>query len=128
MDKKWQYSIDGETWCMAADALDANARHRMGYKVRSIPPTQESTGERAAAWLRQVADRLIEKSKSYGDSVGNPVRIFSKAGATEGIKVRIDDKLSRVARGHEFPGEDVIVDLVGYLALLAVAEEGKTDE
>ncbi len=82
-----------------------------------------TTGEKAAVWLRQVADRLIEKSKSYGDSVGNPVRIFSKAGATEGIKVRLDDKLSRVARGHEFPGEDVIVDMVGYLALLAVTED-----
>jgi hypothetical protein len=86
-----------------------------------------TTGEKAAVWLHQVADRLIEKSKSYGDSVGSPVRIFSKSGTTEGIKVRIDDKLSRVARGHEFPGEDVIVDLVGYLALLAVAEEKTND-
>ncbi len=82
-----------------------------------------SSGYRAAQWLRRVALVLEKKSRSYGDSVGKPMRVFSKAGVTEGIKVRIDDKLSRVARGKEWPGDDVIVDLVGYLALLAVTEE-----
>ncbi len=86
-------------------------------------PEQRSSGSKAADWLRNVAKVLEEKSISYGDSVGKPIRVFSKAGVTEGIKVRIDDKLSRVARGKEWPGDDVIVDLVGYLALLAVTEE-----
>lgn len=83
---------------------------------------QQPTGYRAAAWLRNVADNLEKKSISYGDSVGKPLRIFSQAGTTEGIRVRIDDKLSRVARGKEWPGDDVVIDLVGYLALLAVTE------
>ena len=87
------------------------------------PPV--TTGDRAAAWLRTVADNLVEKGKSYGDSVGNPLRIFSQAGVTEGIRVRIDDKLSRIARGKDWPGDDVVVDLVGYLALLAVTEQNK---
>jgi hypothetical protein len=82
-----------------------------------------TTGEKAAVWLRQVADRLIEKSKSYGDSIGNPVRIFSRAEPNEGIKVRLDDKLSRIANGSTFEGDNDLVDMVGYLALLAVTED-----
>ena len=62
------------------------------------------------------------EAPTLGDSVGKPLRIFSQAGVTEGIRVRIDDKLSRVARGKEWPGDDVVIDLVGYLALLAVTE------
>jgi hypothetical protein len=62
---------------------------------------------------------VIEKGKSYGDSIGSPVRIFSKAGAKDGLQVRIDDKLSRIAKGSEFQGDDTLKDLVGYLALLA---------
>ena len=87
---------------------------------------ENTTGTRAAAWLRTVADTLEAKGQSYGDSIGNPLRIFSTAGITEGIRVRIDDKLSRVARGKEWPGDDVIIDLVGYLALLAVTEKKGT--
>lgn len=81
-----------------------------------------NNGERAARWLREVADMVEAKNKAYGDSVGSPLRIFSKAPSDEGIKVRIDDKLSRVARGTA-SGEDIYRDLVGYIALLATHEE-----
>jgi hypothetical protein len=38
--------------------------------------------------------------------------------------VRIDDKLSRIARGQA-AGEDVILDLAGYLAILwAMTHDG----
>jgi hypothetical protein len=37
------------------------------------------------------------------------------------LMVRIDDKLSRFARGSEFPGDNDIDDLLGYLVLLKVA-------
>jgi len=85
----------------------------------------KSTGDLAADWLVNVSNILRAKAKSYGDSVGKPLRIFSDAGVTEGIRVRLDDKLSRIARGGRWPGEDVVVDLVGYLALLAVTEDKK---
>lgn len=88
--------------------------------------SSQAAGNAAADWLRAVADMVTDKGKSYGDSIGNPVRIFSQAGKTDGIKVRIDDKLSRIAHGKEYPGEDTIKDLVGYLALLAVSEADKT--
>jgi len=69
-----------------------------------------------------VRDVLLEKNRAYGDSAINPVRIFSKASAEEQILVRLDDKLSRLARGHA-AGEDVTLDLIGYLVLLRVARK-----
>lgn len=68
---------------------------------------------------------LIEKNKSYGDSALNPARIFSKADSIEQLKVRIDDKLSRLMRGNEYPGDNEIDDLMGYLTLLKIANNRK---
>ena len=63
---------------------------------------------------------LLDKNAAYGNSALDPVRIFSKADPVEQIRVRIDDKLSRLARGQA-AGEDVELDLLGYLVLLRVA-------
>ena len=71
----------------------------------------------------EIRDMLMEKNLSYGDSALNPVRIFSKADPSEQIRIRIDDKLSRFARGKEFPGDNDINDLIGYLVLLKISKE-----
>jgi hypothetical protein len=65
---------------------------------------------------------LIDKNKSYGDSALDPIRIFSKANSDEQIKIRIDDKLSRISRGSEFYGDNDLDDLIGYLILLKVSK------
>lgn len=65
---------------------------------------------------------LIDKNRAYGNSALDPVRIFSSSDNVEQLKVRIDDKLSRFARGGEFPGDNDIDDLIGYLVLLKVAK------
>jgi len=70
---------------------------------------------------QEVQRILLEKNAAYGNSALEPIRIFSRADATEQIRVRLDDKLSRLARGHA-AGEDVILDLIGYLILLRIAE------
>ena len=68
-----------------------------------------------------VKNLLLEKQKAYGDSAFDPLRIFSKAGSEEQILVRLDDKLSRIARGKETSiQEDTVQDLIGYLILLKV--------
>lgn len=76
--------------------------------------------------IRQTCDRvrdmLVEKNRQYGDSATNPLRVFSKASRIEAIKVRIDDKLSRLQRGKD-DQEDTVLDLVGYLVLLLVARD-----
>ena len=70
----------------------------------------------------QLKELLIGKNRSYGNSALDPVRIFSKHDNSEQLLVRIDDKLSRFARGNDYPGDNDIDDLIGYLVLLKVAK------
>jgi hypothetical protein len=78
-----------------------------------------------------IATLLLKKNTAYGNSALDPVNIFSKATAVEQIRNKIDDKLSRLSRGSEYPGDDTVLDLIGYLILLRIAEKGdlhhKTD-
>ena len=69
----------------------------------------------------EVKRVLLEKNAAYGNSALDPLRIFSRADPVEQLNVRIDDKLSRVARGREFVGDDTELDLIGYLVLRRVA-------
>ena len=70
----------------------------------------------------ELRDMLHAKNEAYGDSALSPVRIFSKAVPVQAILVRIDDKLSRLKDGHA-AGEDVELDLLGYLILLRIARK-----
>ena len=78
--------------------------------------------QEVTAVLWGVGEMLKKKNAAYGDSALSPVRIFSKADPVEQILVRIDDKLSRLARGMA-AGEDVEDDLMGYLVLLKIAKK-----
>ena len=62
------------------------------------------------------------KNKKYGNSALEPKRIFSNASAKEQILVRIDDKLSRIANQNIDDDEDAVLDLIGYLVLLKMAQ------
>ena len=70
-----------------------------------------------------IKEMLLEKNRRYGDSALSPMRVFSRASAEEQIRVRLDDKLSRIARGagELADDEDTLFDLVGYVVLLRVA-------
>ncbi len=68
-----------------------------------------------------VAEMLIKKNASYGDSALSPIRCFSRADSIEALKVRIDDKLSRLMRGNGEFNEDQEQDIMGYLVLLRIA-------
>lgn len=83
----------------------------------------KQTENRITEVMRGIEEMLIAKNRAYGDSALDPVRVFSKQDNIEQLYVRIDDKLSRVQRGHEYPGDDTIFDLVGYLVLLMIAKE-----
>jgi hypothetical protein len=69
---------------------------------------------------------LLEKNKKYGNSALEPLNIFSKLPAKEGICVRLDDKLKRILNMNlEDEGiHDTIIDVVGYLILLLIAIDG----
>jgi len=70
--------------------------------------------------LEEIREMLLEKNQKYGDSALNPVRIFSKASTKEQLFVRMDDKLSRIARGDDEEDEDVPKDLAGYLVMYMI--------
>lgn len=70
-----------------------------------------------------IKSLLLEKNRKYGNSALTPVRIFSTADPIEQIKVRIDDKLSRIRFSQSDEDEDVLTDLIGYLVLLKIAKK-----
>lgn len=65
---------------------------------------------------------LLEKNRKYGNSALEPIRIFSAASPIEQLKVRLDDKLSRVVSSQWDEDEDITRDILGYLILLRVAQ------
>lgn len=82
-------------------------------------PFQRAIREECAA----LAEFLIAKNKAYGDSAAKPVRVFARGvSPKDQIFVRMDDKLSRLARGHEFDGDDTMLDLAGYIVLYRAIE------
>lgn len=78
-----------------------------------------STQDLIEKTCNEIKELLLKKNKAYGDSALKPVRIFSKASSEEQLRVRIDDKISRIQRGENL-GEDPILDLIGYLILLLI--------
>lgn len=126
------YVFDG--WALA---VESGQRIGTWCKLEVIPtaapsmhdavsaPAHSSEFETALdAQLARIRAMLLAKNAAYGDSVSKPLRVFSTASNTEQIRVRIDDKLSRLARGSA-AGEDVVLDLVGYLLILMM-QEGKS--
>jgi hypothetical protein len=84
----------------------------------------EEAQREISAELRAIEIFLIEKNNAYGNSVSDPIRIFSKLSVLDGLRVRIDDKLSRIARGidTEKVEEATDIDLIGYLILKRIHE------
>jgi len=79
------------------------------------------SGKKIFDACHEVAQMLIEKNVSYGDSALNPIRLFSGADNIEQLKVRIDDKLNRIKNAQGYTGDNDIDDLIGYLILLKIA-------
>ena len=72
--------------------------------------------------LNEIQDLLISKNQKYGNSALEPLGVFSKLDAKEGLLIRIDDKLKRIKNGSlEKDDEDVVNDLIGYLVLLKIS-------
>lgn len=84
----------------------------------------ETSRDKIIAVSDKVRDMLLEKNEAYGDSALKPLGVFSKGGASQSLRARIDDKLSRIKnKGLNDDTEDTLFDLVGYLILLIISEE-----
>ena len=82
--------------------------------------TQDAIRQAIIDECNSIRDLLLEKNESYGNSVFDPIGIFSKGDPEEQICIRLDDKLKRLQRGKEFQGDDTVKDLIGYLHLLRI--------
>lgn len=71
----------------------------------------------------EIKELLLRKNAGYGNSAIQPERIFSDCDPIQQLKVRIDDKLTRVKRRKNSHTRDTRIDLIGYLILLDIAEE-----
>jgi hypothetical protein len=69
---------------------------------------------------------LIEKNRRYGDAALSPKNVFSKLPAGEAIKIRLDDKLSRIMANEGEARKNDFSDLIGYLILFCISQ-GWTD-
>ncbi len=84
---------------------------------------------------RQIAEKVVEigamllaKNKAYGNSALEPVSVFARDVSTmQRLGVRLDDKVSRLQRGHEYADEDTLLDIVGYLVLMLIARDAETN-
>jgi hypothetical protein len=85
--------------------------------------TSAPSGHNIIVECLEIAEMLIKKNISYGNSAIEPIRIFSKADSKEQIRVRIDDKINRIQNDQAFPGDNDIDDLIGYLILLKIANK-----
>jgi hypothetical protein len=101
------------------EALDIRLDQQ--FQDWTVKSPSEQSAEDIAAVCDELREFLLEKNRKYGDSALTPTRIFSRADLIEQIKVRIDDKLSRMKNRADDEDEDVEWDLLGYLILLRVA-------
>lgn len=89
---------------------------------------EDEFGSDVSRVLGELTTMLLAKNEAYGNSALEPSRIFSKADTIEQINVRIDDKLTRLAKGQKYDGDDDELDLLGYLVLRRIARKRVGDK
>lgn len=87
----------------------------------SSSPDLSATQRDLVALGEEIVGLLVAKNRRYGDSALEPIRVFSAADPVEQLRVRLDDKLSRMRSAQSDDDEDVLIDLIGYLFLLVLA-------
>lgn len=98
--------------------------NRFTYRDLYLHAVSAPAGYKILNTCLEIAQMLIDKNISYGNSALEPARIFSTADSTEQLKVRIDDKLNRVKNNQGYAGDNDIDDLIGYLILYKIAKLG----
>ncbi|WP_461521134.1 hypothetical protein [Porticoccus sp.] len=107
--------------CHAVTGADADLHVEVdeAFLVTEAAPRETAPLEKEIrAMCEEMAEFLVGKNRSYGNSAAQPVRVFAKGmSPTAQIDVRIDDKINRMMQGGEYPGDDTVRDLAGYLIL-----------
>ena len=110
---------------LTAQRAIRTAAHMVAYRA-ACTETADAVVAMAEEATREVRDTLIRKNRAYGNSAGDPIRVFSSASTREQFLVRMDDKLSRLIRGVDthLVQEDTYLDLIGYLVLYYITQAG----
>ena len=88
-----------------------------------------NTKDKIKEKCRLLEDLLVRKNDAYGDSALEPLGVFSSANASTGIKIRLDDKLKRIANaGLVEDTEDTLIDIAGYIILLMIAKDNESND
>lgn len=82
-------------------------------------PTELTVKDKIELTLDSLQKLLVEKNRRYGNAALTPLGVFNKQSSTDGILIRLDDKLQRVKSSPTLRRNDV-ADLLGYLTLLCV--------
>jgi hypothetical protein len=125
-------NINGFTYHHCNDCLFAmlsygKAKYNPNSYFEKMPEVREQPDtDKTHRMIREVclelADFLKEKNIAYGNSAIAPIRIFSKTDPADQINVRIDDKLNRLFQGKQYPGDNDLWDLAGYVILKYVEQ------
>lgn len=92
------------------------------YEIAKSAPS----GQKILGACESIADVLIHKNISYGNSALEYNSIFGELTAEQALYARINDKLQRIANNQSYRDEhmvDAINDLIGYLILLKILIE-----
>ena len=114
--------MTGETAMRMAEE-DMAQRFIQRMNERNYPAGQETLGNSELPPHQNFYEARRRREMEFEasvDDVLDTVRIFSRTGPEEAIRVRIDDKLSRLVQGQG-DTEDSELDLLGYRVLLRVA-------
>lgn len=131
-DAEWAEFLESDGFYTAPEFL----AEKFVLKTGKRPPSSKlnngenrNTLDEISKVFDEVRDLVLAKNKQYGDSVLDPVRIFSQAPLHEQILVRLDDKMSRLARGNDSieADEDIFKDIMGYCAFAIIALNRRTE-
>ena len=88
-----------------------------------------NTKDKIKEKCRLLESLLVKKNNAYGDSALEPLGVFSSTNASTGIKIRLDDKLKRIANaGLVEDTEDTLIDIAGYIILLMIAKDNESND
>lgn len=85
-------------------------------------------GKQIVEECEQIAELLLRKNISYGNSALEYESIFGDLTAKQALYARINDKLARIKNNQSYEDEkmiDAVKDTIGYLVLLLVLENDR---
>lgn len=112
---------------MAKDEYPNKSSYQSWVTDLQLIATEAPAGRAIICKSLEIAEMLIKKNISYGNSALSPARVFSKADNLEGLRIRLDDKITRIKNSQGFPGDNDIDDMIGYLVLYKIGlDESKS--